>query len=93
MQYPNIGDFPGYDLRRNEAPAWQEAGGKYATELFTKEAVDIINNHDQDEAPLFLYVAHLAVHSANAGKLLEAPQEDINKFGHIIDPNRRVYAG
>lgn len=55
--------------------------------------MNFINNHNPDEAPLFLYVAHLAVHAANAGKLLEAPQEEIDKFRHIIDPNRRTYAG
>lgn len=60
--------------------------------MFTKEAVNIINNHNSDE-PLFLYVAHLAGHAGNAGKLLEAPQEEIQKFQHIIDPNRRTYAG
>lgn len=38
-------------------------------------------------------LSHLAVHSANEGKYLEAPQETINKFRHIVDPNRRTYAG
>lgn len=80
-------------MHRDEQPAWQDTQSTYATDLFTKEAVKFINDHDPEDAPLFLYVAHLAVHAANAGKLLEAPQEEIDKFRHIIDPNRRTYAG
>lgn len=81
----------GYDMRRNESVAW-DLQGKYATDVFTDEANDIIRAHDQ-RLPLFLYVAHLGVHAGNAGKLLEAPQEEIDKFRHIADPNRRTYAG
>ena len=33
------------------------------------------------------------MHAGNSGKLLEAPQEIINKFRHISEPNRRTYAG
>lgn len=40
-----------------------------------------------------MYLAHLAVHTGNRGKSLEAPQSEINKFSHIADPNRRTYAG
>lgn len=38
-------------------------------------------------------LSHLAGHTANKGKYLEAPQEVINKFRHIQDANRRTYAG
>lgn len=40
-----------------------------------------------------MYLSHLAVHAANRGKFLEAPQEVINRFQHIADPNRRTFAG
>jgi len=40
-----------------------------------------------------MYLAHVAVHTGNRGKSLEAPQSEINKFSHISDPNRRTYAG
>ena len=48
--------------------------GVYATDIFTTEAVGIIRDHSratnevtrqQEDKPLFLYLAHLAVHSAN----------------------------
>jgi len=66
--------------------------GRYATDVFTDEAVRIIDNHDRS-SPLFLYLSHLACHAGNIGKLLEAPKDAINKFGHIIEPNRKTYAG
>ena len=58
----------GYDFRRNLSVSWQDYG-RYATDLFTDEAVSVINNHGRqtagnDTSPLFLYLAHLAVHSA-----------------------------
>ena len=46
--------------------SWSDYG-KYATDIFTDEAVKAINNHGNTNTtqPLFLYLAHLAVHSAN----------------------------
>lgn len=83
--------YTGFDLRRDQYPAW-DLQGKYATDVFTEQAVQIIRNHP-DTKPLFLMVSHLAPHAANPGKRLEAPQETIDKFKHIIDSNRRTYAG
>ncbi|XP_069677746.1 arylsulfatase B-like [Periplaneta americana] len=80
----------GYDFRRNMDVAWDLAG-KYATDVFTNESVRIIQEHNSS-TPLFLYLCHLAVHAGNEGKLLEAPQEEIEKFSYISDPNRRTYA-
>jgi hypothetical protein len=81
----------GKDFRRNMETAW-EFDGQYATDVFTNVSMDIIRSHNKS-TPLFLYVAHAAVHAANIGKALEAPQEIINKFSYISDPNRRTYAG
>lgn len=83
--------YTGFDLRRDTVPAWDQAG-RYATDVFTEQAVNIIRSH-QETKPLFLMLSHLAPHAANPGKVLEAPQENINKFRHIIDSNRRTYAG
>ena len=81
----------GKDFRRNMETAW-ELDGQYATDVFTNVSVDIIRSHNKS-TPLFLYVAHAAVHAGNVGKPLEAPQEIVNKFSYISDPNRRTYAG
>lgn len=78
-------------MRRNDSIAW-DVVGKYATDVFTDEAVRLIKNQPADQ-PLFMYLAHVAVHAGNPGKLLEAPQSVIEKFSHILDPNRRTYAG
>jgi hypothetical protein len=81
----------GVDFRRNMLPVLH-LSGRYATDVFTDEAVRIIETHNKS-SPLFLYLAHLACHAGNIGKLLEAPKDAIDKFGHIIEPNRKTYAG
>lgn len=46
--------------------------GRYATDIFTEEATEAIRNHRHgDDNPLFLYLAHLAVHSANTYEPLQ----------------------
>jgi hypothetical protein len=69
-----------------------DLSGRYAADVYTDEAVRIIETHDRS-SPLYLYLAHLACHADNIGKLLEAPQDVIDKFGHIIEPNRKTFAG
>ncbi|KAL6264453.1 hypothetical protein P5V15_004562 [Pogonomyrmex californicus] len=80
----------GFDMRRNLSVAW-DTMGKYSTDLFTEEAVRLINAHDTNN-PMFLYLAHLAPHSGNQNDLLQAPAEEIAKFSYIKDPARRTYA-
>lgn len=57
----------------------------YLTDAFTREAVDFIGRHR--ERPFFLVVAHLAVHSP-----MQAPVADVQRFEHIQDPQRRIFA-
>lgn len=66
--------------------------GSYATDLFTKEAVRVIADHDESK-PLFLLMSHLGVHTGNEDNPMEAPEEEVEKFAHISDPKRRIYAG
>ena len=82
-------NYYGYDFRRNMNVSWSDYG-KYATDIFTEEAVKAINLHNTTNSmqPLFLYLAHLAVHSP-----LQAPEEIIEMFrDRILDPNRRIFA-
>ncbi|XP_023025565.2 arylsulfatase B [Leptinotarsa decemlineata] len=83
-------EYTGFDLRKDGVPAFEEVG-KYATDAFTEYTVKTIEEHDNSK-PLFIMLAHLAVHAGNVGKRLEAPQETINKFKHVEDSNRRTYA-
>ncbi|XP_017798532.1 PREDICTED: arylsulfatase B-like [Habropoda laboriosa] len=87
---PQFSDFEGFDMRRNLTVAWDTVG-KYSTDLFTNEAVRLINEHDTNH-PIFLYLAHLAPHKGNHNQLLRAPYEEIAKFSYILDPERRIQA-
>lgn len=69
-----------------------ESFGNYTTDLITNEAKTLIRSHDS-KAPMFLYVSHLAVHSANPYQFLQAPKDIIKKFDYIKDKNRRIFAG
>uniref|UniRef100_A0A0K8S8T4 Arylsulfatase B n=1 Tax=Lygus hesperus TaxID=30085 RepID=A0A0K8S8T4_LYGHE len=80
----------GFDLYKNETPAWENVG-RYATELYSGEAVKLIKEHPTGE-PMFLYMAHTGVHAAHRGRFLEAPQGRVNSLKYIIEPNRRTYA-
>ena len=67
MTRSSLQDGWGYDFRRNLSVAWGDFGD-YATDLFTAEAEKVIERHAKrdDGRPLFLYLAHLAVHSGNS---------------------------
>ena len=55
----------------------------YGTELFTQEAIKKINAHDVSK-PMFLYLAHQAVHSANKNDPLQAPDDLIQVTKYVI---------
>ena len=66
--------------------------GNYRTKLFTSKALDVIESHDPSK-PLFLYLAHEAVHSACMHQPLQAPADLIAKFKHSIkDERRQIFA-
>lgn len=71
------GDDPAYGMNR-----------EYATDMFTREAINIIENHELNR-PLYLQLSHLAVHAP-----LEQPTNVYNdrELIHIREPNRRKYA-
>lgn len=52
----------------------------------------IVQEHDKRK-PLFLYLAHLATHSANYYNPLEAPTKTVKKFNYIKNKDRRIFAG
>lgn len=71
------GDDPAHGINR-----------EYATDLFTDEAIRIIENHELPR-PLYLQISHLAVHAP-----LEQPVDEYHdkEFSQIREPNRRKYA-
>ncbi|KAI4462998.1 arylsulfatase [Holotrichia oblita] len=84
-------DFWGLDMRNNTEVAW-DLHGQYSTDIFTQEAVKLISTHNQSK-PLFLYLAHTAVHSGNPYNPLAAPDNIVANFANIDDFNRRKFAG
>lgn len=64
----------------------------YATEMFTKEAVKVIKNHDKN-VPLYLQINHLEVHAATGFHPTRAKPEDVDKFLYIENPKRKHLAG
>ncbi|GFS05555.1 arylsulfatase [Elysia marginata] len=83
--------YLGYDLHYNGETAWNYSE-VYSTQLYTQRAEKIIKSHNQSK-PLFLYLAHQAVHAGNGGDPIQAPQEYIERFPYIKNVPRRMFAG
>lgn len=77
-------------MRRNLSVDWS-AIGHYATDLFTEHAIETIAKHNKSQ-PMFMILAHNAPHAGNEYALLQAPEDEINKFKYIRNKNRRTYA-
>jgi arylsulfatase A-like enzyme len=82
----HLGNEPDYDANnpivRGSQPVQEE---EYFTDAITRESVDFIDRHA--DKPFFLYVAYNAVHSP-----LQAADKYMNKFKHIEDVQRRIFA-
>ncbi|XP_037917688.1 arylsulfatase B [Hermetia illucens] len=80
----------GFDIRSGvDVPL--NLHGVYTTDLVTTESLRVINDHNTTD-PLFLYVAHAAVHSGNPYNPLPAPDSTVASMFHINDYSRRKYA-
>jgi len=81
----------GYDMRRNTKidKTYEDV---YATDVLTKEAIRTIENHD-NQKPFFMIFSHLAPHTANDDKPMQAKEEFIEKFSYIENKERRILAG
>lgn len=66
--------------------------GTYGTDLFTREADKVLNDHDATR-PLFLYFAQQAVHVGNQNNPLQVPKKYLDRLGYIGDERRRTFAG
>ncbi|XP_041783746.1 arylsulfatase I [Anopheles merus] len=80
----------GLDMRRGYDVAY-DLHGQYTTHVLGAEAIAIVQGHNKS-SPLFLYVAHAAVHSANPYDFLPAPDETVANLGHIENYRRRKFA-
>ncbi len=73
----------GHDWHRDDKPCYDEG---YTTQLIAREASRVIARHDKSK-PLFLYVPFNAPHTP-----LQVPPEYIERYRHIKNRQRRVYA-
>jgi arylsulfatase A-like enzyme len=80
-------DEPPYDANnpivRSSQPVEEHT---YLTDAFTREALCFIER--KKNQPFFLMLSHLAVHSP-----MQAKNDDMAKFSHIEDIQRRIFAG
>ncbi|CAG5126095.1 unnamed protein product, partial [Candidula unifasciata] len=89
--YAQEGEYLGYDFHHNGQTVWN-LSDVYSTEIFTARAEAIIRSHNQSK-PLFLYLAHQAVHAGNENDPIQAPQKYVDRFPYIQDLQRRKFAG
>ncbi|XP_072941442.1 arylsulfatase I isoform X2 [Epargyreus clarus] len=80
----------GFDFRRGYQVA-HDLFGVYATDIYTDESIKIIKSHNKS-SPLFLTVAHSAVHSGNPYEPLRAPDALVANFSAINNRQRQKYA-
>ncbi len=73
----------GLDWHRGDR-ALREAG--YATDLIAREAIELIERHEDGAKPFFLYVAFNAPHTP-----LQATPTWLARFAHIVDAKRRTH--
>jgi len=78
--------FDGYDFMKNDVVD-RSANGSYSTFQYRDHAIDLINQHNEDDGPMFLYMSMQAPHSP-----LQAPQEYIDMYSYVEDEDRRVYS-
>lgn len=80
----------GLDFRDGERPAAtdEDTLGRYSTHVFNDKAKAIVDNHDFDENPLFLYYALQSVHEP-----VQVPKNYTDKFAWVKDTKRRDYYG
>nr|XP_026491518.1 arylsulfatase I isoform X2 [Vanessa tameamea] len=83
-------NYWGFDFRKGFSVA-HDLFGHYATDIYTNEAIKVINSHNKSE-PLFLMVSHSAVHSGNPSEPIRAPEELLANFTHIKDFQRQKFA-
>ncbi|XP_040064221.1 arylsulfatase B-like [Ixodes scapularis] len=81
----------GLDFWLNTEPL-RNVSGIYSSHLYTERAKSLIKNRDASK-PFYLYLAYQSVHCGNDDDLLQAPQENIDKFPYIGERNRTIYAG
>ena len=72
----------------------------YATDVITKEAIQVLHTHTDRDEPLYLHVSYNAPHFGKAWdataqspkNIMQPKPADLEKVAHIHDPLRRAFA-
>ncbi|XP_054166355.1 arylsulfatase B-like [Oppia nitens] len=81
----------GLDIHRNLDMVY-DAVGNYSTIYYKHRCLDVIDKHDPSTGPMFLYMAHQAVHAVDLSDVIEAPEKYIDMIGNIRNKRRRTLA-
>lgn len=85
----NYQDFPpnteAHDLHKDSEPTY-EGVGEFATDFFSRKAVEVIENHNNSE-PLFMYLAYQAPHM----NIQKPPQKYLDLYTNSEDKFNKVY--
>lgn len=84
LDYYTHSDAGVLDWFRNNKPVKEEG---YTTQLLGADAVRYVNAQSADR-PFYLYLAFNAPHTP-----YQAPKDYVDRFKHIAEPTRRIYAG
>lgn len=82
----------GLDMRNGTEVAY-DLHGQYSTDVITQHSLNVISRHNATQGPLFLYVAHAAVHSGNPYNPLPVKDDAVRRLDTIQHYKRRKYAG
>ena len=97
--FTHVDDDEGYDMRYDRQPncgpgcsELRDERGNYTTHIFTREAIRVIQQHhnENEEEPLFLYLAFQAVHAPD-----QVPESYRQAYENRTDWSdmRKTYAG
>ncbi|EDW60194.2 arylsulfatase B [Drosophila virilis] len=81
----------GLDMRNGTEVAY-DLHGQYSTDVITQHSLNVISKHNATKGPLFLYVAHAAVHSGNPYNPLPVKDDAVRRLDTIQHYKRRKYA-
>ncbi|XP_053214261.1 arylsulfatase J-like [Panonychus citri] len=81
----------GLDWYQNETRAADQFIGQHSTEIFTSQAIKLIESYSNSNDPWFIEISYQAVHIGNSPKLYQVPVDYFNRYSYINDINLRSY--